>query len=192
MSRKEMEKFVKTDKQKKFSNNFFADAEDYEAWEDINFDNVQEIDGENTYEIKAEDLKSFAEACFDPNPLMNDEEYAKKSVWRELVPHPIIVTPIAFWCIGTKGRGNWIRIPGARNPGQEIEIYEKFRVGETIHIKIKPYDRYIKRGKYYMINQTDMYNQNNVKKCSWYVTLILAKTKKNIRDFIEGKRGYED
>jgi len=192
MSRKEMERFVQTEKQKQFDNNFFSAAENYEAWEETDFKNAEEIDGENTYEIKAEDLKSYAQACFDQNPLMNDEEAAKKSVWGGLVPHPIFVTPIAFWCIGTKGRGNWIRIPGARNPGQEIEIYENFRVGETIHIKIKPYDRYIKRGKYYMINQIDMYNQNNVKKCSWFITLILPRTKEDIRSFIKGQRGYQD
>ena len=94
-------------------------------------------------------------------------------------------------CIGVKGKGNWIRTPGARNPGQYIEIYEPLRVGETIHIKMSPYDRYIKRKKYYLKYKTDFYNQDNVKKAMWIVELILPKTKSDIKKFVEGIRAVE-
>ena len=192
MSRINFERFFKTEKQRQFNPDFFTDAENYEVWDAIDFANLQESNGEYTYEIKAEDLKSYAEGCSDDNPLMIDEEYAKKSPWGGLVPHPIFVTPIAFWCIGIKGRGNWIRTPGARNPGQEIEIYENFRVGEKIHIKLIPYDRYIKRGKCYVQYKIDMYNQDNVKKCSWIITLILPRTREDIKKFLKGQRGLTD
>jgi len=99
---------------------------------------------------------------------------------------------MAFWCIGVKGRGNWVRTPGARNPGQDIEFYEPFRVGETIHIKMRPHDRYIKRGKYYLQYKADFYNQNDVKKASWIATLILPKTREDIQKFLEGLRGVSE
>lgn len=184
-------KYIKTEKQKVFDTDFFKDADSYEVWDEIDFSDIQEVDGEQPFEIKAEDIKFYSGAVMDDNPLMNDEEYAKKSQYGGLIPHPIFATQIIFWCIGTKGRGNWIRTPGARNPGQHIEIYENFRVGEVIHIKMKPYDRYIKRAKYYLRYQIDLYNQDNVKKGMAIGTLILPKTRNDVKKFLEGMRGVK-
>ena len=147
MSPIDFSKYFRTEKHTQFSTDFFTNAENYEVWDEIDFSNLEEVEGENTFEIKAEDLTFYAEGCLDDNPLMIDEDYAKKSPYGGLVAHPIFVASICFWCVGVKGKGNWIRTPGARNPGQHIEIYEYFKVGETIHVKIKPHDRYIKRGK---------------------------------------------
>ncbi|MBI5115862.1 MaoC family dehydratase [Candidatus Poribacteria bacterium] len=191
MSRQDFEKFFKTEKQRQFDTDFFKEAENYEAWDEIDFESGEEILGEQTFTIKAEDMKFFAEAVLDDNPLMNDEGFAEKSLYGTLVPHPLFITPIGFWCIGVRGRGNWVRTPGARNPGQDIEVYEQFRVGETIHIKARPHDRYIKRGKYYLQYKADFYNQDNVKKATWIATLILPKTKADIREFLKGRRGVE-
>jgi len=123
---------------------------------------------------------------------MTNEEFAKKSSYGGLVPHPLFTTTICFWCVGTKGKGNWIRTPGARNPGQYIEYYEDFKVGETIHIKLRPYDRYEKRGKYYLQYKINLYNQDNVLKASTISTLILPRTRDDIRRFLEGIRGLQD
>jgi len=182
-----LDRYLKTEKQKKFSYNFLQNAEDYQAWDEIKF--REEYDGEQVFDIKAEDMIAYAEGVSDPNPLFNNEEFAKKSTYGELVPHPIFLTQIAFWCIGIKSKGNWIRTPGARNPGQVIEFYEPFHVGETIHIKQKAYDRYIKRGKYYLTFQVDFYNPKNVKKARWLCSLVLPKTKADIRKFVRGERG---
>ena len=134
MSQKDLPKYHQelaiyftTEKHHHFSTDFFTDAENYEVWDEIDFSDLNEVDGENTFTIKAEDLKFYAEGCLDDNPYMRDEEFAKKTTYGGLVPHPIFVTTLAFWCIGIKGRGNWIRTPGARNPGQQIEIYENFK-----------------------------------------------------------------
>lgn len=192
MSHDDLAKYFRTEKHYRFSTDFFAGAENYEAWDEIDFDNLEEVDGENTFEIKAEDAIFYAEACLDNNPLMTDEEYAKKSPYGSLVVHPIFVSTICFWCVGAKGRGNWIRTPGARNPGQIVEIYEYFKVGETINVKMKPYDRYIKRGKCYLTYMMKAYNQKDVLKCTMYATLILPKTREDIRKFLRGMRGLED
>jgi len=192
MSHAELAKYFKTEKQMEFSTDFFTNAENYEVWDEIDFANLEEVDGQNTFEIKAEDVTFYAEGCLDDNPLMTDEEYAKNSPYGGLVPHPIFITTICFWCVGVKGKGNWIRTPGARNPGQVIEFYENFKVGEIIHVKMKPYDRYIKRGKCYLQYQMDAYNQDDVLKCRMYATLILPRTREDIRKFLKGIRGLED
>ncbi|OPL14272.1 MAG: hypothetical protein AVO39_09365 [delta proteobacterium MLS_D] len=188
----ELAKYFKTEKQHEFSTDFFADAEIYEVWDEIDFAEQDEVACENTFTIKPEDMKYYAEGCLDNNPFMVDEEFAERSSYGELVPHPIFVTALAFWCIGKKGRGNWIRTPGARNPGQEITVYENFRAGETIHAKIKPYDRYEKRGKYYLKYSLNFYNENDVLKTNWILTLILPRTRDDIRNFIRGVRGVND
>ena len=121
---KDLAKYFKTEKHHQFSTNFFTDAESYEVWDEIDFSNLTEVDGENTFIIKAEDLKFYAEGCLDDNPYMTDEEFARKSPYGGLVTHPLFVTALGFWCIGIKGKGNWIRTPGARNPGHQIEIFE--------------------------------------------------------------------
>ena len=189
---KELAKYFKTEKHHKFNTNFFTDAESYEVWDEIDFSNLNEVDGENTFTIKAEDLRFYAEGCMDDNPYMTDEEFARKSPYGELVPHPIFVTTLAFWCIGIKGKGNWIRTPGARNPGQEVIIYENFNVGETIHAKLRPYDRYEKRGKYYLTYAIDFYNEKNILKSTWMLSLILPRTRNEIKKFLEGVRGLSD
>lgn len=191
MSRQNFERFFKTEKQRQFDTDFFKDAENYEAWDEIDFESEEEIPGERTFHITAEDMKYYAEAVLDDNPILNDEEHAKNSPAGELLPHPLFITQMAFWCIGVKGRGNWVRTPGARNPGQDIELYEPFRVGETIHLKMRPYDRYIKRGKYYLQYESIFYNQDNVKKASWIATLILPQTRADIKKFLDGQRGVE-
>jgi acyl dehydratase len=192
MASVDLERFFETEKQREFSTDFFEDAEDYEVWEAIDFETEDEIPGERTFEIKAEDMKFYAAGALDDNPLFTDEAYAKKSPYRELLPHPIFHTQIIFWCIGTKGRGNWIRTPGARNPGQYLEIYEPFRVGETVHLGMRPHDRWIKRGKYYLSYEINMYNQDNVKKAKAIGTLILPRSRQDIRKFIQGLRGLDD
>lgn len=192
MSRVNFERFFQTEKQREFDTDFFQGAEEYEAWDEIDFETEGEIPGERTFEIKAEDMKYYARGIYDDNPLFVDEEYAKGSPYGGLVAHPIFITPIIFWCVGSKGRGNWIRTPGSRNPGQFLEIYEPFRVGEIIHIGMRPYDRWIKRNKYYLSYEITMYNQDNVKKATAIGTLILPKSKEDIKKFVQGIRGLDD
>lgn len=184
-----LDRYLETEKQKMFSYDFLHEAGDYETWDEVKFE--EEFDGEQVFDIKAEDMIAYADGVSDPNPLFIDEKYAKKSRCGELVPHPLFLVLIAFWCIGVKGKGNWIRTPGARNPGQRIELYDEFRVGEKIHIMQKAYDRYIKRGKYYLTYQVDFYNQYNTRKATWWVSLVLPKTKADILKFVKGERGVE-
>jgi acyl dehydratase len=192
MDDRQLRKYFRTEKHGRFGTDFFEDAEHYEAWDEIDFSDVREVPGERTFHITAEDAKFFAEAALDTHPMMLDEEHARRSPHGELFVHPVFVTSIIFWCIGEKGRGNWIRTPGARNPGQSCVIHEYLRVGETIHIKMKPHDRFIKRGKYYLQYAVDLYNQDDVLKIETITTLILPKDREGIRRFLAGERGVED
>lgn len=188
----EIRKYFCTEKHHQFSTDFFADAESYEVWDEIDFSQIAAVDGENTFLITAEDAKFFAEAALDDNPMLTDEAFAENSVYGELFVHPVFITSIIFWCVGAKGRGNWIRTPGARNPGQSCVIHQYLRVGETIHVKIKPHDRFIKRGKYHLQYKVDLYNQDDLLKVETITTLILPRDRAGIRRFLQGERGLDE
>ena len=73
MSRQNFERFFRTEKQRQFDTDFFKEADNYEAWDEIDFESPEEIPGEQTFQITAEDMKYYAEAVLDDNPLLNDE-----------------------------------------------------------------------------------------------------------------------
>jgi len=134
MKYQHLDKYVTTAKQRGFERNFFLDAEKYEVWEEVKIG--EEYEASRKFEVKAEDIKAFSAAVMDTNPLFNDEEYAKKSPWGGLIAHPLFFTAIGFYCTST-GHSSWIRTPGAYNPGQKNLIFEPFRVGDIITLKLK-------------------------------------------------------
>ena len=186
---KELKKHVKTEKQRVFDPDFVKDADKYLAWDEVEIG--MELPPEQTFEVKAEDIKAYAEAALDPNPLFHDEEYAKNSPYGGLIASPGFYVQIVFWCTG-KGHGSsWSKTPGARNPGQKVEFYEPIRPGDVITIKRKAYDKWVKRGKYYITHQSDFVDQNGVLKLTAWGTLILPKTRADVMKFMKGERGLE-
>jgi acyl dehydratase len=190
--KKELGKYVETEKQRTFfkeSEWDFLEREDkYEAWDEIDFN--REVITDISFTITPEDLKSYAEGALDPNPLFFDENYARRTVYGEIIPHPMICTAMEFWCL-RKGIGDWIRTPGSRNPGMKWEFYEPFKVGDVIRIRLKPYDRCIKRRKYYLTYQMEFIDQNNVLKMTHWVTLVLPKTRADLIRFMRGEHALE-
>ena len=186
----EMAKYQTTQKQKEFSADFLNrdDVEEYEFWDEI------EIGKESvvplTFEVKAEDLIAYAEGVPDANAVFFDEEYARKCGHDGIAAHPMFGTQVGFFLM-RKGHGSWIRTPGARNPGQIVEWYDPVRVGDVLTLKLKGHDKWIKRGKYYMRYLTETYDQHGNLKCRYYVTLVLPRTREDVRKFLAGERGLE-
>jgi len=171
-----IEKFRKSEKQKSFQYDFFADESKYEKWEDVKIG--QEGMAERSFEVKTEDILVYVDGSLDKNPLFRDEKFAKKTPWGGLIAPPFLIVPIIFWCTGT-GSGSWIRTPGAINPGQKIEFYEPIRVGDTITITAKAYDKYIKREKKYLTYLSEFRNQKGQLVAKWWGTLILPFSRSN-------------
>lgn len=166
-----VEDFLVTKKQRAFEYDFFKKADEYETWEDVDFDLLYE--GERTFTVEAEDIRTYSQGILDANPLFNDEEAASAGPYGGLVGHPLFITPIAFWLTGADGPGSWVRTPGAINPGQKIEFYEHIRVGDTIRATSRFHDKWIKRGKRYLTYLTEYYNQRDELVARWWATLIL-------------------
>ncbi len=192
MTQYNLEKHVSTEKQKELETDFIKDAEEYEVWDEVEIG--KEYDGARTFKIKKEDLKDFAIGAMEDNPLMTDEEAAKESKFGELVEHPMFISAMAFWCIDKGYHGSWVRTPGAMNPGQEIERYERFKVGEEISIKQVPKDKYVVNGLHFCTTRLDFYNQDGRLKARFWGTLILPKDREELMKYknAEGKKEEEN
>jgi hypothetical protein len=106
---------------------------------------------------------------------MVDPAYARKnSPTGELLQHPVVVTTIAFYSLGEKGIGTWIRTPGARYPQQRIEIIEPFRYGEIITTTATTTDKFTQRDKPYLQMLLEFHNERDALKARWWCSLILT------------------
>ncbi len=186
----EMAKYQKTKKQKEFGSDFLKmeEAKDYEFWDKIEIGKDTEVPIK--FEVKAEDMMAYAEGVPDNNPIFYDEAYARKCGHDGLVAHPFFTTQVFVYLL-RKGHGSWIRTPGSRNPGQILEWYDPIRVGDVLSIKVRSYDKWIKRGKYYARQLIELYDQNGTLKFRGFITLILPKTKDDVLRFVKGEHALE-
>jgi acyl dehydratase len=186
----EMAKYQKTEKQKEFSADFLEQQqmEHYEFWDEIEIGRETVIPLK--FEVKAEDMIAYAEGVPDANPVFYDEAYAKKCGYDGLVPHPLFTTQVLFYLL-KKGSGSWIRTPGSRNPGQIMEWHDPIRVGDVLTLKTTSYDKWLKRGKYYMRYLSELYDQHGKLKMRGYMTLILPKSRADVLKFAKGEHALE-
>ncbi len=191
-----LDRYIVTEKQRHFPRDFMVGWEAYETWDEATvgqsgpgqtWDEAtvgQSGPGQRTFKITEEDILDYNRACGETDPLMVDPEYARnKSPTGELLQHPIFVTTIAFYSLGERGIGTWIRTPGARNPQQRIEIVEPFRYGEIITTTITTADKFTQRGKPYLQMLLDFRNEKDALKARWRCSLILPETRADVARF---------
>ena len=170
-----------TEKQKHFESNFLKDAEKYETWDSVEIGRA--FPGKLKFKVKLEDVLHYNIAMGETDPLMIEEKAAAElSPTHELIQHPLFIVQVAFYCI-ENGPGSWIRSPGARNPGQKIELFEPFKLGEEIAMTVVAYDRWIRRGKHYITDKLDFHNEVGVLKATWWLTLIIPPNREGILRF---------
>ncbi len=174
-----LKQYPSTAKQRRFEWDFAKGAEDYEVWDEIEIGATGE--GAQTFRIEEEDVLSFNIASLETDPAMVDADHARQN--GGVVPHPLFVVPIAFYCIET-GMGSWIRTPGASNPGQRIELFEQFKVGEEISARITHKDKWIRRRRYYLEDQWDFYNEHGTLKATWHLRLLVPRSRDEILGFL--------
>lgn len=167
-----------TEKQRSFEWDFRKDVDRYEVWDEIQIG--QTGTGSQTYLITEEDVVDFSKGALEVDPAYIDPEHARAHGGLRI--HPLFCVAIAFYCID-RGIGSWIRTPGARNPGQDIELHEQFKIGEEITLTITHDDKWIRRGSYYMKDKLEYRNQDGTLKATWYVSLLLPKTRADVERF---------
>ena len=139
-----------------------------EARELIGVEKVRE------YLVTHRDIKRFAQAIGDPNPLYYDEEYARTTKYRTIVAPPLFGHAFAFEDVPVEQLppdGSPIEtvapIPAKRlvGGGSVYENYIRIRPGDKIQVKTRIGDIYTKPGKsgvlYFVVVETRIFNQND-------------------------------
>ena len=106
--------------------------------------------GPKVFEIEKGMIRKFAEAIDDPNPLWQDEAYAKKAKYGGIVAPPtfLFVTELKeqpWWAMSVK-----CPLKGFLNGGNEFEYYRPVKPGDIISVTGKLLDlreREAKAGK---------------------------------------------
>lgn len=112
----------------------------------------------------------YIEGTEDYNPVFVDEMAARESQFEGLIAPPTIVVPIVFASLPPD---SWIKMPGAINPGQSLELGVPVRAGDTVFCQSKLIDKYIKRHKKYTLAEFRITNQNGELVCLWRGGLVL-------------------
>ena len=98
------------------------------------------------YEIEKGMIRRFARAIDDPNPLWQDEEYARTSQFGGIIAPPTLILPIGLELIQEKMT---TLMPGVSrlHGGTELEYYQPVRPGDTLSVSGKIVDMREREGK---------------------------------------------
>ena len=130
------------------------------------------VEKERTYDVTRRDIKRFAQAIDDPNPLFYDEEFAKQTRFKSIIAPPLFCQTFAFEDVplGELPKDGSpveidVELPAKRTVGggSVYEIFQHVRPGDTIKAKSKITQIYEKQGKsgtlYFLTVETTFVNQ---------------------------------
>ncbi len=180
MGIKRLENFMTTQKQCGFETDFKLDVDQYEVWDELEIGRTAK--GAQTFLVTEEDILAWNLSTSEDDPLFVDPGAARAEGHDHVVAHPLFAVQIAFYCV-ERGTGNWLRSPGAYNPGQRLEFFEPFKVGEEITLTITAQDKWIRRGKHYVRDRYEYHNQKGTLKAIWYATLIVPVNRAELKRF---------
>jgi len=116
-------------------------------------------------QIEKEPIRRFAEAIGDPNPLFNDEEYAKKLGYRSIIAPPGYHPQYSYTIKRGRREGPRFRMPFTRNlnGGNEYEFFQPIQAGDVLSITNRLGDIYERDGRMgkmlFTISETVFRNQ---------------------------------
>jgi acyl dehydratase len=126
------------------------------------------------YDVTQRDIKRFAQAIGETNPLHFDEDYAKSSRHGAIVAPPLFCQMFAFEDVPPNRLPNDgspievdIPVPAQRaiGGGSSYEIFQRVKAGDKIIAKSTLQDVFIKNGKsgklYFIVVCTKFSNQKN-------------------------------
>lgn len=99
----------------------------------------------------------------ETNPLYFDEEYARTTPYGGIIAPPSIHILLMFACTGTE---DWMRSPGTINASQSWFYNVPARPGDTITMQGRALDRYMRKGRLFVIHDNVFTNQNGEVVCT--------------------------
>ena len=143
-----------------FETDFWKDENLRKVWDEI-------VPGEPRktipYLLTKEAIALLCKAVGETNPLYLDEAYAKTTPWGGIIAPPSIHILLMFSCTEAD---DWMRSPGTVNAGQSWSYNKPARPGDTITLQARALDKFIKRGRLFVVHDNVFFNQNNEVICS--------------------------
>ena len=137
---------------------------------------VESIIGRETshvYDVTAKDIRRYAQAIGDPNPLYWDQDYASKTRYGGIIAPPLFCHALAFEDVPAErlradGLPQELDLPlpvtKAVGGGSVFDVGEPVRPGDVITVKKKITNIYKKTGKsgemYFVVLDTAYVNQH--------------------------------
>lgn len=103
--------------------------------------------GPFVYEVEKGAIRKVAEAIGDPNPLWQDEEYAKRSRYEGIIASPTFFFSLRFDEISQRLSELECLLRESMNAGSEIEYFQPIRPGDLITVRAKIIDIREREGK---------------------------------------------
>lgn len=124
----------------------------------MNKDEKMELGHETTktYEVTARDIKRFAQAIDDPNPLYCDQEYAEKTIYGGIIAPPLFCQSMAYDDVPVEELRQDCSPRELEAPfktervlggGSQFTIGEPVRPGDRITVRKKMKEVYKKQGR---------------------------------------------
>ena len=129
----------------------------------------------HVYDVTDKDIRRFAQAIGDLNPLYYDEEYAKTTVYKGIIAPPLFCHAFTFADVPAgnlreDGRPEELDVPlpvdRTVGGGSSFQVGAEIRPGDKLTVRSKLLDIYTKSGKkgilYFVVVETTFTNQNGV------------------------------
>jgi acyl dehydratase len=143
-----------------FETDFWKDAARRKTWDEI-------IPGEPRETVPVtltkEAIQKFARLIGEENPIYFDEAYAARTPFGGIIAPPTIHILLMFACTKTT---DWMRSPGTINAGQSWTYHVPARPGDTITMKATALDRFIRKGRLFVVHDNVFYNQHGQVVCA--------------------------
>lgn len=143
-----------------FETDFWKDVARRKTWDAIIPGELRET---RPVTLTKELIAKFAAGVGEDNPLYFDEEYAKGTIWGGIIAPPSIHILLMFACTTTE---DWMRSPGTINAGQSWFYNVPARPGDTIHMRGTALDRFIRKGRLFVIHDNVFTNQRGEVVCT--------------------------
>jgi acyl dehydratase len=136
--------------------------------------NLIGVERQRDYVVTKRDIRRFAQAIGDPDPLYYDEAYAQTTRYKSIVAPPLFCQAFAFSDVppeqlppdGSPVEAD-VPLPARRlvGGGSVFDTYIRIRPGDRITVNARIKDIYTRQGKrgrlYFIVHETTFYNQND-------------------------------
>ena len=99
------------------------------------------------YEIEKGDIKRFAQCIEDPNPLWQDEKYAKRSRYGSIIAPPMFLAALFNWEFVDSVLGAECPMRRMMNASNKVEFFHPIMSGDVISTTGKLLNVHLRDGK---------------------------------------------